>query len=221
MNCWRVGNLIAPFLDGELDEAECDAIADHLEECPPCADKVEAVAALPDLERLAVDPDVEEQLFEAFDTCLAQRIAHSLLSEHGDDELAPTGTFGGFIRREVKVPVTLVVAYAGVALMLGGGIVLNYQRVDDLQTAVSERDVIIDSMRVRLAAAEADSDDNFMAAESGVDAPNVVFFPAGAITLTGLPASAGQPVMPASFRLGPAGGNARRDTALHSPRVVH
>ncbi|MCP4870774.1 MAG: hypothetical protein GY898_18890 [Proteobacteria bacterium] len=214
-----MGNLIAPFIDGELDEAECLAIADHLEQCDTCAETVEAVAGLPDFERVSVDPEVESQLFEAFDTCLAQRIAHSLLSED-DEELAPTGTFGTLIRRELKVPVALVAAYTGVVLLLGGGILLNYQRVDDLQTAVSERDAIIDTMRVRLADAEAGPNDSFLAAETGADTPNIVFLPAGT-NGTGLPAAAGTTVMPASFQLGPANGTAWRNAALESPRVVH
>lgn len=219
MNCWRVGNLIAPFLDGELDEPECEAIADHLEECDACAETIEAVANLPEFERVEVDADVEAELFEAFDTCLAQRIAHSLLSEEAD-ELAPTGTFGGLIRRELKVPVALVAAYTGVVLLLGGGILLNYQRVDDLQTAVSERDAIIDTMRVRLAVAEAGSDDGFLTAQTGADTPDIVFLPAGT-NGTGLPAAAGATVLPASFQLGPATGAAWRKAAVESPRVVH
>ncbi len=212
MNCWRVGNLIAPFIDDELPDAESDAVATHLEQCDACAESVEAVASLPEFERVAVDPKVEKSLFAEFDRCLAERIRQSLVpAEDEAAELAPTGTFGGLIRREVRVPVALVAAYAGVALMLGGGIILNYQRVADLQIAVGERDAIIDSMRVRLAAAERGDDDfTLVSRDAALDEqPNVVFFPSG-VTTTGLPAAAAQPVMPASFQLGPA----------ESPRVV-
>jgi anti-sigma factor RsiW len=205
MNCWRVGSLIAPFLENELRNSESEAIAEHLEQCESCAETVAAVAALPDLERLEIDPELERHLFESFDACLAQRIAQSLVPAERAPELAPTGTFGALIRREFKVPAALMAAYAGVVLMLGGGIALNDQRVDDLQIAVAERDAIIDAMRVRIATAESGEEDAFGSGLGG-SSPPIVFLPAGAYIGTGLraPGTSGN-FISASFTPGESG----------------
>jgi anti-sigma factor RsiW len=75
MNCWRVQNLIAPLLDNELPAGESEAVADHLEQCPPCRGVVESVAALPEFPQLKLDADIESSLWAEFDRCLAARTA--------------------------------------------------------------------------------------------------------------------------------------------------
>ena len=63
MNCWRIQNLLAPYLDGVLPEAEHDAFIGHLEDCPECERLTADVAALPSFDGLDVaGPDSEAGL---------------------------------------------------------------------------------------------------------------------------------------------------------------
>ena len=74
MNCWRVQNLIAPFLDDELPDTESELVVEHLEQCAPCRDLVEGVAALPDLPKIELEADLASGLWSEFDRCLGARL---------------------------------------------------------------------------------------------------------------------------------------------------
>jgi mycothiol system anti-sigma-R factor len=39
--CQHVLEQIAPFLDGELREGECDRVREHMATCPSCRDRTE------------------------------------------------------------------------------------------------------------------------------------------------------------------------------------
>ena len=41
-DCSRIDALVTPFVDGELPQAEQQAIAGHIAACPPCCAKVAA-----------------------------------------------------------------------------------------------------------------------------------------------------------------------------------
>lgn len=212
MNCWRVNNLVAPFLDGELPDAEADAVTSHLEECPACAELVESVDNLPPFPSLELEPELERDLFASFDACLAERIADSFIGEEEELPLAANG-WSGALRRPVRVPIALVAAYLGVVVLLGGGIVLNHGNVQDLEVALQQRDDLLDTLRVRLQN-DGPAPAPLLAADSAE--PDIVFLPAG-LSSTGLaPAASLRPggatygvAVPASYRV------------TESPRVIH
>ena len=223
MNCWRVQNLIAPFLDGELPEAERAAVDEHLGECPECHDLVEAVDQLPAFTRLPVDPAVEERLFEGFEAALQERIEASLSEDDEPEELrrvANGGFVAAFARGEVRVPAVLVAAYLGVVVLLGGGIALNYSRVAGLEASVQERDAIISAMNVQLQAAQ--RGEMPLLADSASSEPGIVFMPPAAIGATGLPAARPLPgVIRTSLQTGSAVVPVNYRRAVEAPRAVH
>lgn len=151
MNCWRVQNLIAPFLEDELPSAESESLAEHLEECPPCRDVVEGVAALPDFPRIELDADVQASLWSEFDTCLKARIANSLDAPDIPD-VAPVGTLHG----DLRVPRGLAAAAVAVVVMLAGWNWMTYERLDRLEASLDERDAIILALQERVADSRSD-----------------------------------------------------------------
>lgn len=222
MNCWRVQNLIAPFLDGELPEAERSSIDEHLAECADCRDLVEAVDQLPPFARLEVEPDVEARLFDGFEEALKERIEASLSEDEEPLEYRRVAN-GGFVaavtRGEVRVPSVLVAAYLGVVVLLGGGIALNYQRVADLEASVQERDTIISAMNSQLQAAQGDLP--LLTARDNTG-PAVVFMPPAAIGATGLPAARPLPgVTQTSLQTGSAVVPVNYRRNVEAPRAVH
>jgi len=178
VNCWRVQNLIAPFLDDELPGAESEALAEHLEECPPCRDIVEGVAALPDFPRVEVDAEVESTLWSEFDRCLAARIADSLVEPAAAAEATPAGVLQG----DLRVPRTLAVAAAAVVVMLVGWNWTTYERLDRLEASLQERDAIIVALQERVA--DRGSDHAFAFTDPATDLP--VLLPANAPGATAL-----------------------------------
>ncbi len=206
MNCWRVQNLVVPFLEGEIPDAECEAIAEHLEQCPECIGVLDAVESLPALERFSLDPDLSDPLFGEFDRCLKARIDESTAPE----KPAPRG-FAALVRREVRIPAGMAAAWIGVMLLLAGGVALNHDRVQDLQASVERREAIIQALQERMAFAEAEADGSM---RGSTDAP--VFLPATAPkTLLGSVPLRGQPLR--GQQLGPNVQHASFDV----PRVVH
>jgi anti-sigma factor RsiW len=220
MNCWRVQNLIAPFLDGELLDAECDAVAEHMEQCDECRELIDAVDQLPPLPRLEVDPEVERELFAGFDEQLAERIARSLADEEEPLRKVANGGFvGSLLRGEVRVPVALVAAYVGVVVLLGGGILLNHQRVQDLQASVQERDALISAIN---RANQAERAQDVFLAGAQTEEPAYVFMPAGATDITGLPAASPLPgIRSVSYQVGSPIAPANLRRTADAPRVVH
>jgi hypothetical protein len=221
MNCWRVQNLVVPFLEEELPEAEADAIGDHVAACSTCEELFEAVGSLPPLPKLELEAEVESALFEQFDSQLATRLAQSFATPQATEDLdGPRLALASMLRARVRVPAALVGAYFGVVLLLAGGIALNHYRVQGLELAVQERDVIIDAMSSRLATQSGD----VALAESQVD-PAVVFMPAGVTSSSGLSPVPMMGLQPASFQTGSTAGptpaSYRRVSGDGLPRVVH
>ncbi len=221
MNCWRVQNLVVPYLEQELPEAEADAIGEHVAACAACEELFEAVGSLPPLPKLELEAEVESALFEQFDSQLATRLAQSFVPPQvAESPDGHRGALAGMLRARVRVPAALVGAYFGVVLLLAGGIALNHYRVQGLELAVQERDVIIDAMSARLATQSGD----VALAESQVD-PSVVFMPAGATSASGLSPVPMMGLQPASFQTGstagPSPASYRRVSGDALPRVVH
>lgn len=200
MNCWRIENLIAPFLDGELPDAEARAVADHLEHCSICAAKVERIAALPDL----VPPDLSgtaADLLDTFADVLQERIALSdslfvgtSVSEHAAESMA-----GGMQPPPAPSVATgrspnttwLAVAAAGLMFALAGWSWFTQQRVDELEQSLAERDELIRKLEQQVIAGRFDLRDLPEATGSEV-VP--IFLPASAPSLQTLPAGVFAPV---------------------------
>ena len=210
MNCWRIENLLAPFLDGELPDAESGAMADHLEHCADCAEKVERVAAMPDL----LPPDLSatvSPLMDSFDECLKERIAlsESLVAgasaaSHEAESLA----WG--VQPSVAPPprhaatTWLAVACMGLLVALVGWSFLTQQRIDDLERSLAERDQLIQRLEQQVVAGRFDP----RAIPQTAGATSVpVFLPASAPSPQTLPAGA---FVPVSYGM----------ASIDSPRIV-
>ncbi len=212
MNCWRVQNLVAPFLDGELPDAECEAVGAHIEVCAECLAVIESVEALPPLTAPRAPQELEAALFDRFDACLKERLAAGI--DPGID--APTGVgaaVAGLARREVRVPMVAAAAWLGVMVMLAGGVALNHTKVQDLEDSVARREAIIQALQERVAVADARSDD-------GTDPPGramaPVFLPPSAPSALGaaLPPRRGLYSQPGIV------GASVRQASYDAPRVV-
>ena len=151
MNCWRVQNLVAPFLDGELPDPESEALAGHLELCPPCRELVEGVAALPEFPQISLDAAVESSLWSEFDRCLAAR-----LMDPSEVSLSTLGGAQAVLRGDLRVPRTLAAAAAAVVAMLIGWNWTTYDRLEQLEASLGERDAIIVALQERVAETRAD-----------------------------------------------------------------
>ncbi len=211
MTCWRIENLLAPFLDGELPEAESGAMADHLEHCEACAEKVETVAAMPDL----VPPVLSEYsapLMAHFDDRLKQRIASSenlvtgtSVAEHGAESLA-WGIPSPAVTKPSRSSTTLWMATACIGLLIAliGSSWLTQQRIDLLEQSITERDQLIQRLEQQVVASRFDPRVVPDAAASG-SVP--VFLPSAAPTPQTLPAGV---FVPVSYGM----------ASIDSPRIV-
>jgi anti-sigma factor RsiW len=198
MNCWRIENLLAPFLDGELPDAEAGAMADHLEHCADCATKVERVAAMPDL----VPPDLAGDvaaLMESFDECLKERIAlsDSLLAGASPSTLEVESLAWGVSPSAVAPPprphatTWLAVACLGLLVALVGWGYVTQQRIDGLERSIAERDQLIQRLEQQVVAGRFDPR-GLPGATASTSVP--VFLPSSAPTPQTLPAGAFVPV---------------------------
>jgi anti-sigma factor RsiW len=183
MNCWRIQNLLAPYLDGVLPEAEHDAFTNHLEDCPECERLTADVAALPSFEGLDVAGPDSEAILEALSQSIADRIAAAAPTIDEEGRALRHSQSGGtllyFLRAgEVKVSGAAAAAYVAAVLLLAAGIGLNHQHVLGLEASIAERDAIIDGMSARIAASEPDYLP--LLATSSPEKAGVVILPAGA-----------------------------------------
>ena len=211
MNCWRVQNLVVPFLEGELPEAECVALGAHLEACPECKDLVESIEALPPLQAPKLPEELEAALFERFDDCLAERLAAGLAPQ--DERSGLGAAFAGLVRREVRVPAALAAAWLGVMVMLAGGVALNHTKVQDLEDSVARREAIIQALQERVAIADARSEDR---QDAPVRPTYDVFLPAAAPTSL----SSTLPLGRGTYRQPGIVGASVRQARYDAPRVV-
>ena len=200
MNCWRIENLIAPFLDGELPDAEAGAMADHLEQCSDCALKVERVATLPDL----VPPDLSgaaAELLDTFEDVLQDRIALSdslfvgtSVSEHAAESRAwgvQSPPAPPMVTGRSSSATWLAVTAMGLILALAGWSWFTQQRVNDLEQSLAERDELIRSLEQQVVAGRFDV--RALPEATGSEVVPV-FLPASAPSLQTLPAGAFAPV---------------------------
>ncbi len=212
MNCWRVQNLVAPFLDGELPDAECEAVGAHIEACPECLALVESVESLPPIAAPRLPEALEGALLDDLDALLAERLAAGVAPE--DEARAGLGgRIAGMARREVRMPAAVAAAWIGAMVILSGGVALNHTRVQDLEDSVARREAIIQALQERVAVADARSVD-------GDEAPGrtmtPVFLPASAPSALGstLPPRRGPYAMPGIV------GASTRQASWDAPRVV-
>ncbi len=74
--CMKHAEHISEFLDGELDEAACDELRSHLQECPECRKCFESlkktVEMLRRLPRETVPSDIKIRLRTSLRECIAQ-----------------------------------------------------------------------------------------------------------------------------------------------------
>jgi anti-sigma factor RsiW len=200
MNCWRIQNLLAPYLDGVLPGIEHEAFAKHLGDCPDCERIVADIAALPSFEALDISGEDSALVLDALGQTIAERIAAAAPSIREDGSNLPGAEAGGsvlhFLRNgEVRVTGAAAAAYVAAVLLLAAGIGLNHQHVVDLESSIAERDAIIDGMSARIAAAEFDFVP--LLTGSGPEMAGVVIMPAGASgtgALVGSPIRRAQPV---------------------------
>jgi len=193
MNCWRIQNLLAPYLDGVLSDPEHEAFEAHVGDCPECTQIVEDVSALPSFEALDIDPRDSERVLDSLSETIAARIAAAAPNISEDGRALPAaeenhGLFHFLSRGEVRISGAAAAAYAAAVLLLAAGIGLNHQRVVDLESSIAERDAIIDGMSARIAAAE--PGELPLLSGNTPDAAGVVILPAGASgrgTLVGSP----------------------------------
>lgn len=213
MNCWRVQNLVAPFLEGELPDAECEALGAHLEACPECKELVQSIEALPPLQAPKLPEELESALFDRFDQCLAERLAAGLPSADEPETAGVGAAISVLARREVRVPAAFAAAWLGVMVMLAGGVALNHTKVQDLEESVARREAIIQALQERVAIADSRTQDS---EDAPVRSMPPVFLPASAPTaLSGtLPLGAG------TYRRPGIIGASVRQATYDAPRVV-
>jgi len=190
MNCWRIQNLVAAFLDGVLCREEEEEITDHLEACSECKSLVEGVAALPDLPYTTLDRDLEDAVFAGFQESLAERIRDSVTDGVGvygheaelDSPLAHQTQRGltlGTLLGSRRSP-ALALSYVAAIAILAGGVVWNYLQVEKLEESVAQRDEIIDALQRRLVTIDLERETGFAFTERGLSATGPVFMPAAA-----------------------------------------
>ena len=190
MNCWRIQNLVAAFLDGVLCREEEDLITHHLEACSECKTLVEGIAALPDLPYSTLDEDLEEALFAGFEDSLAERIERSLTEGVGsygrETEGAATGLMAAYSPQAAHAQASghlspaLATAYLAAIVLLTAGVAWNYLQVERLEQSVAQRDEIIDTLQQRLLTIDLEREAGFSFSANGLAATGPVFMPAAA-----------------------------------------
>ncbi len=212
MNCWRIENLIVPFLDGELPSAEEGAIADHLEACPQCNGLVERIACLPDIRPPEIDPDITDELLQVFDSTLRDRIAASEAILATDlDNGAESRAWGAPMPSVAALPRSrattwMTAAAMGLLLSLAGWSWVTQQRIEQLEQSLADRDDLIRRLEQEVVATRLDP--RAFPVTAGSDSSPVFLqpgAPAGA-TLTASPF-----LIPASYGL----------ASIESPRILH
>jgi hypothetical protein len=212
MNCWRIQNLVAAFLDGVLCREEEQVISEHLEVCSECQTLVEGIAGLPDLPYSTLDEHLEEAVFEGFEEALSERIRHSVMDGVGaygheeslgsDENLSPDNRPALGILLGAKLSPALAVGYVAAMVLLAGGVAWNYLQVEKLEESVTQRDEIIDALQRRLVTLDLERDTGFSFTESGLSAAGPVFMPAAApqalppATISGFPSRLGSQPSP-------------------------
>jgi len=189
VNCWRIQNLVAPFLDGVLSSEEESSIAEHLEDCSECNTLVEGVATLPDLPYSELSATLEGPLFKDFDARLADRIEDSVISAIGSSEsesqaggeaqaLGLAAFFG--LRGGTRLSPVLVGTYLAVLGLLAGGIAWNYLQVEKLEASLEQRDEIISTLQQRLVTLDLEREAGFGFSADSLSTSGPMFMPAAA-----------------------------------------
>ncbi len=143
MNCWRVQNLLAPFVEGELQDGESRAVAEHIEDCGHCRDAVDAVASIPDLTAPTLPTDHCTRIADALERTVLDRIRSSAPSPNHAIRKA-------WWRGEFRVPASVA---ASLALAFGGLGALHFQtqaRLAVLEKQTREREDLLVRLQARL-----------------------------------------------------------------------
>ena len=112
MDCTMVTSRVAAFLDGALASSECERFVLHIEACTPCS------RIVMEIEAQHFSPLTMEQRKEI---CGREKFwddMDSVLCAHMDQMvLAKTACLGPWHRRQVGMPLPMVMAYAAAMLM--------------------------------------------------------------------------------------------------------
>lgn len=115
MDCTMVTSRVAAFLDGALASSECERFVLHIEACTPCS------RIVMEIEAQHFSPLTMEQKKEI---CGREKFwddMDSVLCAHMDQMvLAKTACLGPWHRRQVGMPLPMVMAYAAAMLMAVG-----------------------------------------------------------------------------------------------------
>ena len=223
MNCWRVQNLVAPFVDGALGQEEQQQINEHLDNCSQCRELVEGVAGLPDLPFPALSPALEGAIFAGFEEQLAARIQSSMVAGvdiYGhSEELDPGLTLGQSGPAKPAAPRSSALLMASVAalLLLTAGVIWNHRQVERLEEAVAQRDEVIQVLQRRLIALDLEQQGDYDLRRAGLTEPRPVFLPAAAPQALPVPMSNGF----SSQRTGFGQGSPYQQVSLDGMRVIH
>jgi len=190
MNCWRIQNLVAPFLDGALNSDEEQRIGEHLEACSECNSLVEGVAALPDMPFTEFGGSLEATLFDDFEANLSDRIRESVLAgvdayglqPEASEERAPRAPLAARLGSQggLRLSPSVVGAYLAVLGLLSGGVAWNYSQALELEASLEQRDEIIDALQQRLVTFDLEREVGFGFASDSLSAGGPVFMPAQA-----------------------------------------
>ena len=158
MNCWRIQNLVAPYLDGALPEAEQELFEAHIDQCQDCEEMVAELGDLPQFTAMTLPSEAKSCVLDELSSVIHQRIAAACPSiNEGGEDLPPAnvGLLHMLLGGELRVSLAGAATYAAAVLLLAAGIGINHQRVQDLEGSIAERDSIINSLSQRVVLAEA------------------------------------------------------------------
>jgi anti-sigma factor RsiW len=124
MACKRIDDVVTPFVDGELSDADRRNVEDHMRVCPPCHSRVLAERTVRDLVRArrpALNACRAPALLHTACAAISKRDGHAALTP----AVVPSRAFAGMPRATHLAPYALA---ASLAFVVGGAFV--YQATD-------------------------------------------------------------------------------------------
>lgn len=164
MNCWRLQQIAAAFSDGDLDPKEAREASAHVERCRPCRTLVERVSTVPDLAEPALPSGPCGALMDALEGTILARCSGAQGSAPSEVDRVPVGRTVasrpniegmGFLRREVRVPVPAIAAAAAAVVAITFLQAWTWRKVERLEVAQREREVVVRGLETELAGARA------------------------------------------------------------------
>jgi anti-sigma factor RsiW len=114
-NCQTIDPLVTPFVDGELPDADCRIVEDHLRVCPPCHSRVVAERAVHTILHARA-----ESLRAPAPSPLHAR-CRELAARAGERSAVPDRSWGGFIPRRAWTSRAAPFALAASLIVIVGG----------------------------------------------------------------------------------------------------